>query len=271
MDGFSQQLIARSGYAGETFTAQYDAHRPEPPSVLLDMLEIYAGRRPTLVVDLGAGTGLSTRPWSQRSDAVVGVEANADMAERARAATSAANVRFVTRFASDTGLDAGCADIVTCAQSFHWMEPQPVLEEAGRILRAGGVFAAYDYDVVPVVEASVDAAFVAHLEARSSARRRLGIEAGAATWPKQGHTDQLRSSGWFSLVRELHCHAEGTVDADALIALATSIGGPIELFGEEAPDVLATFHTLAETARAVLGSAPRRSVMGYTVRLGVRG
>ena len=38
------------------------------------------------------------------------------------------------------------ADIVTCSQSFHWMEPEPTLAEIARILRPGGVFAAYDYD-----------------------------------------------------------------------------------------------------------------------------
>lgn len=270
MDGFSQQLIARSGYEGDCFTAGYDTHRPRPPEVLLDMLEIHAGGRPALVVDLGAGTGLSTRPWADRSDAVVGVEANPDMAARARAETAAPNVRFVERLATDTGLDRAAADIVTCAQSFHWMEPQPVLAEAARLLRGGGVFAAYDYDVVPVVEPRVDAAFVAHVAARAEARRRLGIEAGAATWPKDGHVEQLRRSGWFSLVRELHCHAERQVDAEQLIGLAASIGGPLELFGDRAPAVSRTFDALAAAARAVLGPGQRRAVTGYTVRLGIR-
>jgi predicted RNA methylase len=44
------------------------------------------GRRPKLVVDLGAGTGLSTRVWATEADSVVGVEPNDAMrcvAERA--------------------------------------------------------------------------------------------------------------------------------------------------------------------------------------------
>jgi SAM-dependent methyltransferase len=270
VDGFSQQLIARSGYEGEDFTAAYDAHRPAPPDAVLDIIEMHAVRRSQLVVDLGAGTGLSTRPWADRSVAVVGIDANKHMVERARAETAAPNVSFALRHATDTGLSDGEADIVTCAQSFHWMEPQPVLAEAARILRAGGVFAAYDYDVVPVVHPSVDAAFVAHVEARSEARRRLGLEAGAAVWPKHGHAAQLRSSGSFSLVRELQCHAEGMIDAERLIGLASSIGGPAELFDGRALEVLRTFETLASTARAVLGEATRRSLTGYTVRLGVR-
>lgn len=47
-----------------------------------------------------------------------------------------------------------------------------VLAEAARILRPGGVFAAYDYDVPPVVQPEVDRAFASHLEARRAARVR---------------------------------------------------------------------------------------------------
>jgi SAM-dependent methyltransferase len=36
--------------------------------------------------------------------------------------------------------------LVTCSQSLHWMEPEPTFAEVARILRRGGVFAAYDYD-----------------------------------------------------------------------------------------------------------------------------
>lgn len=94
--------------------------------------------RPGLVVDLGAGTGLSTRVWAGRADEVVGVDANPRMIERAHRMTRGPNIRFVEGFAAATGLPAGQADIVTCSQSFHWMEPEPVLVEAARMLRAGG-------------------------------------------------------------------------------------------------------------------------------------
>ena len=59
----------------------------------------------------------------------------------------------------ETGLPAGAADVVTCSQSFHWMEAEPTLAEAVRILRPGGVFAAYDYDWPPIVHWEVEAAF----------------------------------------------------------------------------------------------------------------
>jgi SAM-dependent methyltransferase len=267
---FSRDLIGRSGYANEGFADHYDGARPSPPAVVLDVLTRCAGGRPRLVVDLGSGTGLSSRAWAARAESVVGVEANPAMLARARATTADANVTFVEAYADATGLEAGSADIVTCAQSFHWMEPQPVLAEASRILRSGGVFAAYDYDVVPVVEPRVDAAFAAHLAARSQARNRLGIEAGAASWPKHRHIDQIRACAAFGFAREVHCHGRGTIDAEQLVGLAQSIGGPIELFGDAAPEVADTLDALARTAREVLADRQAPALTGYTIRLGIR-
>jgi SAM-dependent methyltransferase len=164
MSTFSQELIGRSGYLNEGFADVYDRYRPSPPSEVLDVLTVVAGvERPGLVVDLGCGTGLATRAWAERVDEVIGVEPNPRMLERARAATEQSNVRYVEAFGAETRLPDGRADLVTSFQSFHWMEPQPVLAEAARILRDGGVFAACDYDVPPFVEPEVDAAFSALL------------------------------------------------------------------------------------------------------------
>ena len=271
MSGFSESLVTRSGYDWDGFAAVYDAFRPSPPDALLDLLARYAGsERARLVVDLGCGTGLSTRGWAARADAVTGVELNSAMADQARAATKAANVRFVDASASDTGLPAGEADVVTCAQSFHWMEPEPVLAEVARLLRPGGVFAAYDYDVPPTVHPEVDDAFAAHAQARSAARARLGLPAGAATWPKTEHVDRIRASGHFRFAREVVCHGAGELDARGLVGLAESIGGPRVIFGEQAPEVGETFERLRETAERVLGDGTWPMHVGYRVRIGVR-
>lgn len=271
MSEFSRTLIDRSGYEAEGFADVYDRYRPSPPPELLEILTVVAQvDRPRLVVDLGAGTGLSTRVWAHRAEEVIGVEASARMVERARLATPTPNVRYVEAFAAATGLDEGSADLVTCAQAFHWMEPAPVLAEAARILRRGGVFATYDYDVPPVVHPEVDGAFAAHFEARRSARRRLGLQAGAATWPKERHLERIRESGDFRYVREIVCHGFDETDAARLVGLAESIGGPRALFGGEAPDIGQTFETLRETAQRVLGERTWPMVVCYRVRLGVK-
>jgi len=266
-------LIGRSGYEREGFADVYDASRPSPPDALLDVLvHVAQTPRPRLVIDLGAGTGLSTRAWADRAEEVVGVEANPAMVARARAATSATNVRFVEAFASETGLVAGDADLVTCAQSFHWMEPQAVLGEAARLLRVGGVFAAYDYDVPYglVVHPEIDEAWIAHFTSRGEARRRLGLEAGASISPKERHLERIRESGHFRLERELVCHGWEEVDAERMRGLATSIGGPRGIFGDQAPEVQASFERVCETAERVLGDRRVPMLLCYRIRLGVR-
>lgn len=268
--GFSPAIIGRSGYDGEGFATAYDRCRPSPAPDLLRILTLMAqAERPHLVADLGAGTGLSTRAWAGLAERVVGIEANPVMIVQARRATPGTRVGYVAAFAHRTGLVAAAADVVTCAQAFHWMEPAPVLAEAARILRPGGVFAAYDYDLPPVVQPEVDAAFAAHFEARRRARERLGLAAGAASWPKHRHLEQLRASGHFRFTREVVCHGTSQTDADTLVGLAESLGGPPELFAGQAPEVGESLRTLAETAHRLLGARTWPMVVCYRVRLGI--
>jgi SAM-dependent methyltransferase len=269
--GFSETLIERSGYERGGFADLYDAYRPRPAAAVLDILQLVAQvDRPRLVVDLGAGTGLSTRVWADRADRVVGVEANPSMLERARSATDAPTVRYVEAFADASGLPPRDADIVTCAQAFHWMDPWAVLAEAARLLRPGGVFAAYDYDVPPVVHPDVDEAFGALFEARGAARSRLGLQAGASRWPKESHVERIRDSGHFRHARELVCHGWGEADAARVVGLAESIGGPLALFDGSAPEVAAAFERLAKTADDVLRADTWPMVLCYRMRLGIR-
>jgi SAM-dependent methyltransferase len=271
LSGFSQELIGRSGYLSEGFADVYDSYRPSPPPEVLDVLKVVAGvERPRLVVDLGCGTGLATRAWAERAEDVVGVEPNPRMIERARMATAEPNVRYVEAYAADTEVPTGQADLVTSFQAFHWMEPQPVLAEAARLLRYGGAFAACDYDVPPFVEPEVDEAFAALMRARREARQRLALPAGGSSWPKDGHLGQIRESGRFRYVRNLVAHGWWETDAERMTGLAESIGGPREIFGEQAPEVGETFERLRETATCVLGDRTWPLLLNYRLRIGIK-
>lgn len=258
----SEELIRNAGYGRAGFAQHYDRYRPAPPAVLLDVLCRAAGiERPKLVVDLGCGTGLSTRVWAERAGEVVGVEPQAPMRDQAEAATTAANVRYRATFADATGLPDARADVVTCSQSFHWMEPVATLAEAARILRPGGVFAAYDYDVPPFVHPEVDAAFERYLRLRRAARRRRGLQAGAMRWPKERHLERIRGSGHFRSAREIVLHGESYGGVERVVGAALSIGPVFE-------EVEAGIDELRTVAERALGDRVVSWLVPYRVRLG---
>lgn len=218
---FTANIARFSGFADV-----YDAYRPRPPAALVEVLIGLAGRgRPSLVVDLGCGTGTSTRYWAAHAERVIGVEPSADMRRQAQAATSAANVAFREGLSHETGLPAAQADVVTCSQSFHWMLPGPTLAETARILRPGGVFAAYDYDWPPITPRwETQAAYrrftagVHHLEQVHSIGENL------VTFEKSGHLERMQASGRFRFTREFMLHHIDEGSAGRLVGLALSLG-----------------------------------------------
>lgn len=111
----------------------YRLHRPGYPEALIDW--ILAGDPVTTVVDLGAGTGLSSRALSARGVSVIGVEPNTAMRAAAEAEGGA---RYVPGDAERTGLPDAIADRVVSGQAFHWFDLDRTLPEVARLLRPGG-------------------------------------------------------------------------------------------------------------------------------------
>lgn len=250
----------------EAFVESYDRCRPSPPQALLDLLTRLAGvERPALVVDLGSGTGLSARAWAGLADRVVGVEPDAGMRAVAEARGGA---EYVAGDAAATGLPDACADVVTCSQSLHWMEPEPTFAEAARILRPGAVFAAYDYDPVPAVHPEVDDAFYAVLRRAKDARERTDLWApwrSRRPLAKDEHLDRMLASGLFRFARELVLHSIEEGDADRVLGLIRSYGA-IDVHRDEELGL----EQLDEVARRVLGDDIVPFWFGYRVRLGIR-
>jgi SAM-dependent methyltransferase len=268
VDQWSEQLLRSSGYERTGFAAGFDSNRPAPPPVLLDILCLAAQvDRPRLVVDLGSGTGLSTRPWAERADHVIGVEASPEMRAQAEAATGADNVRFVQAYAQATGLPDGEADLVTCSQALHWMEPEPTFAEAARLLRPGGVFAAYDYDWPPVVNWEVESAFEEVLRRVRAGRRPDG---GPMRFSKEGHLDRIKGSGHFRYAREIVFHSRDRADAQRIVGMAFSLGPLTVLLGNGQSEEELGLAALREAAERALGDRTVDIVVGYRIRLGVR-
>jgi SAM-dependent methyltransferase len=265
---WSEQLLRSSGYERSGFAAGFDSNRPVPPTVLLDILCLAAQvDRPRLVVDFGSGTGLSTRPWAERADQVIGVEASPEMREQAEAATTAKNVHFVQAYAQATGLPSGEADLVTCSQALHWMAPEPTFAEAARLLRPGGVFAAYDYDWPPVVNWEVEAAFEEVLRRVRAGRRPDG---GPMRYAKEGHLERIKDSGHYRYAREIVFHSRDRADAQRIVGMALSLGPLTVRLNDGLSEEEAGLTALREAADRALGDREVDIFFGYRIRLGVK-
>ena len=158
------------------------------------------------------------------------------------------------------------ADIVTCSQSFHWMEPEPTLLEAARVLRPGGIFAAYDYDWPPVVHPEVEAAFeelVRHIGMRRALR-------GQPRHTKDMHLDRIRESGHFRFVREVVLHSQERGSAERVVGMALSLGPLSVMLNEGVSEDELGLAQLREAAAAALGDREVEMFLSYRVRLGVR-
>ncbi len=253
------------------FAELYDQHRPRPPETIRDLLlAVAATDHPALVVDLGSGTGLSTRLWAPVARRAVGIEPNEDMRAVARSVPSTGPVEYLPTRSDRTGLETGCADIVTCSQSFHWMEPLPTLIEAARILRAGGVFAAYDCDWPPTTGSWE--AEKAYAECMSQVRQweeRSDPGERVTAWPKERHLDRIRESGRFRYVKEVAVHHIETGSADRFVGLLLTQGSVQSLLkAGRGEDEIGLTRFRQEVARA-MSAGPRQWYWTYRVRIGV--
>lgn len=257
---------------------QYDRYRPRMPAVIPDILtQLTRMPVPSLVVDLGSGTGLSTLAWAGRAQGVRGIEPNDEM--RAQAERRAAmlpqppGVTFSDGVSTDTGLPDGCADIVTISQAFHWMDPAPTLAEAARILRTGGVLAVYDYDWPPTVLPELETIYRDFVTRVVTIMRQRGLEAenpALRTWPKHHHLTQIRESGHFRVTKEIALHSVESGDAQRYIGLTVSNAAGIllhkgPLTGEEAD--VAGFR---DAVHAAMSEARLPFYFSYHLRSGVK-
>ncbi len=257
------------------FAQQYDAHRPQPPSAIPDILmQLAQVERPRLVVDLGSGTGLSSCIWIERADEVIGIEPNADMRRQAEgripSQARARKIRYVDAVSSKTGLPDNCADIVTCSQSLHWMEPQPTFAEASRVLRAGGVFAAYDCDWPPTMNWEAEAAYTNFIANAEKIGENRGWYKGVEKWAKDQHRARMEASGCFRYVKEIVVHHRESGNDERLVGMALSQGGVASLLKRGMGEVEIGLDRLRAVCQRAIGPDPIPWYFSYRVRLGIK-
>lgn len=253
------------------FGPHYDLVRPAPPAALAELLLPLARCTvPELVVDLGCGTGLSTRYWSARARAVIGIEPTDAMRTQAET-MGGEHVSYRQGFSHATGLPDACADLVTCSQALHWMDPLPTFRESTRILREGGVFAAFDYDWPPATGFwEVDQAYTECMHHGRRLERERGLVENLRQWDKAGHLSRMEESGCFRYVRECVLHHEDEGGALRLVGLLLSQGFIQSLLKAGLSEQELHIDRLRDTATRFLGATPHRWFWSSRVRIGVR-
>lgn len=248
---------------------------PRPPPVLLDILtQLIRLSQPSLVVDLGSGTGLSPMIWGERAQHVIGIEPNADMRTQATRKiehhSCAAHVEYREGVAYQTGLPDRSADIVTCAQSLHWMEPTSTLAEIARILRPGGLFAAYDYDWPPTLDWELEMVYQEVNERFDALEQERGLVHNLPQWSKDKHLERMRDSGHFRFTRELLLHHIEQGDATRFIDMVMTNAYSHRFKQNTITEQEIDFDRLKNTALQQIGSKPIPWYFSYRVRIGMK-
>ncbi|MBI3772184.1 MAG: class I SAM-dependent methyltransferase [Gammaproteobacteria bacterium] len=95
------------------------------------------------VVDVGAGTGIWTRMLAGAGvHSVTAVEPNDDMRSQGTMHPDNHGIVWKKGSGEETGLASACADLVSMASSFHWVDFDRGIAEFDRVLRPGGCFVA---------------------------------------------------------------------------------------------------------------------------------
>jgi len=130
----STDSVERFGGLAETYEKYRPTYPLESVRAILDGLRGGTLAGAPDVVDIGAGTGISSRALAAAGAHVVSVEPNDEMRELARRSGIDARPGGATA----TGLPDACADVVAAFQAFHWFAKPEAVAEFRRLLRPRG-------------------------------------------------------------------------------------------------------------------------------------
>lgn len=138
----------RFGHAAREF----DRYRPDyPPELFEHILSAIPKDRRDRAMDLGAGTGKSTRPLLAHFREVIAVEPDAGMAAKLK--QEIPHVTVLTTTVEACEQPELSVNLITIANALHWMDFTKVFAYAWKWLRAGGILAVYDRPLPKATEA----------------------------------------------------------------------------------------------------------------------
>jgi SAM-dependent methyltransferase len=227
--------------------AAYDRYRPSYPVRMVDDL-LTVGR--SRVLDVGCGTGKAARLFAERGVPVLGVEIDPQMATVAREHGLTVEV---SRF-EDWDDRGRTFDLVTCAQAWHWVDPELGAAKAARVLAPGGELAVF-WNFGELAEPAYGIV--------RSVYRELAPELASA--PGSGdhdtHLDRLTATGCFARVDTVTYPHERVWPLDEWIGNVGTQSNHV-LLGPRLPGLL----TALRTALRAQGAEVRTTGGTYLIR-----
>ncbi|KAJ8044824.1 putative S-adenosylmethionine-dependent methyltransferase CRG1 [Holothuria leucospilota] len=130
----------------------YRMFRPTYPSSVVDKILSFLSEKLLppfdVAVDVGCGTGQSTRFLAPHFRKVVGVDPSDAQLQEAWAITKEQNVVYRNGSAEEIPAEDRSVDLVTTAQSLHWFNAEKFFTECNRVLKPQGCVAAYGYGIM---------------------------------------------------------------------------------------------------------------------------
>ncbi|MDD5295758.1 MAG: class I SAM-dependent methyltransferase [Rhodocyclaceae bacterium] len=133
--------------------AQYSENRPSYPPALFDWLARLCPAH-DLAWDCGAGSGQASLELARHFSRVLATDASAAQIGQAQ---PHARIAYRVAPAEESGLPDQACDLVVVAQALHWFDLERFYREVRRVLKPGGVVAAWSYGVLEVEGDEVNA------------------------------------------------------------------------------------------------------------------
>jgi ubiquinone/menaquinone biosynthesis C-methylase UbiE len=124
----------------------YRRWRPRYPAALFAWLGSVSPST-ALAWDCATGNGQAALGLASPFERVVATDRSD---EQIRHAHRHPRIEYRVASAEASGLEAGSVDLVTVAAAAHWFEPEPFAHELARVVRPGGVLAAFTYHLAHV-------------------------------------------------------------------------------------------------------------------------
>ena len=131
---------------------EYSQSRPQYPAMLFEKLASLV-KHHELVWDCATGNGQAAVNLAKYFAKVIATDASEQQIHHAKVYK---NIEYRIALAENSGLENHSVDLVTVAQALHWFDFEKFYKEVRRVIKPGGVLAAWAYDFLQVDEVQLN-------------------------------------------------------------------------------------------------------------------